>query len=133
MEWHWGLQFLALKEEGLITTTKMCCSPGWTEKSAYRKQELNDTTWSTIFLHLSDNVIRKVGETTSAEALWTKLESLYLTKTMPNKCYLLMQFYNFIFDPSSNLEKNLDRFTKLIQDLPNCDEKISMINKLLLY
>ncbi|CAI9783174.1 unnamed protein product [Fraxinus pennsylvanica] len=43
---------------------------------------------------------------------------------MPNKCYLLSQFYNFRFDPSSDLEENLDRFTKLIEDLANCHEKL---------
>lgn len=48
--------------------------------------------------------------------LWTKLGMLYLTKTMPNKCYLLRQFY---------LEENIDKFTKLIQDLTNCDEKLA--------
>lgn len=84
------------------------------ETSAYRRQELDDTAWSSIFLHLSDNVIRKVGETSSAQSLWTKLENLYLTKSIPNKCYLLRLFYNFRFDPSSDLEENLDRFTKLI-------------------
>lgn len=95
------------------------------EISAYRRQELDEIAWSTIFLHLSDSVIRKAGKTTDTQALWTKLESLYLTKTMPNKCYLLRHFYNFRFDNTLNLEENIDRYTKLIQDLNNCDEKIS--------
>lgn len=60
-----------------------------TEISAYRKLEIDGIAWITIFLHLSDSVIRKIGETTTIEALWTKLRSLYLTKIMPNKCYLL--------------------------------------------
>lgn len=85
------------------------------ETSAYRIRELDDIARSSIFLHLSDSVIRKVGETTSAEALWTKLETFYLTKSVPNKCYLLRQFYNFRFDSSSVLEENIDRFTKLVE------------------
>lgn len=57
-----------------------------------------------IFLYLSN--IRKVGETTTAQTLWTNLETLYLTKTMSNKCCLLRKFYNFMFDSSSSLEED---------------------------
>lgn len=45
-----------------------------------------------------------------------------------------MLLCNFIFDISSNLEENIDIYTKLYQDLVNCDEKLLiMINKLLLF
>lgn len=44
---------------------------------------------------------------------------------MPSNFFLLRQFYNFRYDTSSTLEENIDKFTKLIQDLANCDEKIS--------
>lgn len=36
-----------------------------TKISAYRKQELDKVACSSFFLYLSDNVIRKVGETTT--------------------------------------------------------------------
>lgn len=50
---------------------------------------------------------------------------------MPNKWYLLRQLYNFRFDNSSTVEHNIDIFTKLIQNLANCDEKLSDDQQLL--
>lgn len=35
----------------------------------YTRQELGEIAWSTIFLHLLDSVIRKIGETTTVESL----------------------------------------------------------------
>lgn len=79
-----------------------------------------------FFLHLFDNVIRKVGgETKIVAKIWTKLESLSKTKSLPNKCYLWKQFFSFKFDSNSNLEINLDRFNKLSQDLTNSGETLS--------
>lgn len=119
--WRQKMRALLLQQRCVATLDNTWAA----EISAYRRRELDDTAWNTVFLHLSGSVIRKVGETTSVEALWTKLESLYLTKSMANKCYLLRQFYNFRFDPSSGLEEHLDKLTKMIQDLDNCDEEIS--------
>lgn len=75
-----------------------------TEISAYWRQKLDKIAWSSIFLHLSNSVIRKVGETTTAQTLQAELETIYLTKNMPNKCYLPRQFYNFRFNLSCSLE-----------------------------
>ncbi|XP_022895327.1 uncharacterized protein LOC111409515 [Olea europaea var. sylvestris] len=94
------------------------------EMSAGKKTELEEIAWSTIFLYISDSVIRTIGETKTAEELWTKLKAQYEPKTIPNKCFLLKQFFSFKMDPSVDLDENLDRFTKLTQDLANCDEKL---------
>lgn len=46
----------------------------WTaEINAHRMQELDKIAWSSIFLHLSDSVIRRLGETTTVETLQAKL------------------------------------------------------------
>ncbi|CAA2996849.1 Hypothetical predicted protein [Olea europaea subsp. europaea] len=90
-----------------------------------KKTELDETAWNFIFLHLSDNMLREIGETKTAAELWKKLEDTYLNKTMPNKVYLLKQFFCFKLDPSLDLEANIDRFNKLSRDLADCDEKLS--------
>ncbi|XP_022897585.1 uncharacterized protein LOC111411269 [Olea europaea var. sylvestris] len=99
----------------------------WDEDLIERKRnEQIDTVWSFIFLHLSNSIIREVGKTVTAEEIWTKLESLYKTKSLPNKCYLWKQFFSFKFDPHFDLEANLDRFNKLTQDLTNSSEKLTI-------
>lgn len=74
--------------------------------------------------HLSDSVIEKVGETKTAVDLWDALEKQYLTKTLSNKCFLWKQFFSYKFDPSVDLEENMDRFNKIVQDLINYGEQI---------
>lgn len=95
------------------------------ETTQTKRTEQAEIAWSTIFLYLSDNVIRKVGDTTTAAEIWTKLESLYKTKTLPNKCNLWKQFFIFKFDSNCDLETNLDRFNKLTQYLTNSVETLS--------
>ncbi|XP_022897510.1 uncharacterized protein LOC111411188 [Olea europaea var. sylvestris] len=90
-----------------------------------KKSELEKIAWSTIFLYLSNNVIREVGETTTASDLWAKLKAKYETKTTPNKCFILKLFFSFKIDHVVDLEENLSRFTKLTQDLAIFDEKLS--------
>lgn len=53
---------------------------------------------------------------------WTKLEAKYVIKTFPNKCYLLKLLFSFKMNFSVDLEENLNRFTKLTQNLANFDE-----------
>ena len=46
------------------------------------KYDLLERTHSTILLSLSDEVLQEVAEEKSATALWLKLESLYMTKSL---------------------------------------------------
>lgn len=48
-----------------------------------------------------------------------------MLKSTPNKLYLLERFFNFKMDLSKDLDENLDVFNKLVQDIVNCDEKVS--------
>lgn len=66
---------------------------------------------STLFLHLSNSVIGKVGETKIAAKPWKKLDTLYETTTLPNNCYLWKQIFGFKFDPHADLEINLNKFS----------------------
>lgn len=94
------------------------------EMSVTKRTELEEIAWSTIFLYLSNNVNRSIGETKTAEELWTKLKAKYEPKTIPNKYFLLKQLFSFKMDPSVDLDENLDRFTKLTQDLANKESPI---------
>lgn len=50
------------------------------EISAYKRQELDEIAWSSIFLHLCDRVIRKIGK---LPQLWAELETFHLIKIIP--------------------------------------------------
>ncbi|KAL0298095.1 UNVERIFIED_CONTAM: hypothetical protein Sangu_3161700 [Sesamum angustifolium] len=49
-----------------------------------KKLENDEYAYSSIFLNLSDSVIRKVGKQESAKELWNKLEELYTETSLPN-------------------------------------------------
>ena len=93
----------------------------WTED----KKKEDEIAFSTIILHLSDNILRKVDEVKSTAELWKKLEQLYLVKSLPNKIFLLEQFFGFKMDTTKDLDANIDDFNKLCLDLSNCDQKFS--------
>lgn len=93
--------------------------------TAAEKENLDELAYTSIILHLSDAVLRKVGKLKTTKELWEKLQSLYLLKSTPNKLYLLERFFSFKMDPSKDLDDNLNIFNKLVQDIVNCNEKVS--------
>ena len=94
----------------------------WNEE---KRKEVDEIAYSTIILHLSDSILRKVDESKTTAELWKKLEKLYLVKTLPNKIFLLEQFFGFKMDTTKDLETNLNDFNRLCLDLSNVDKKFS--------
>ncbi|MCI72872.1 cytochrome P450, partial [Trifolium medium] len=61
--------------------------------SAAEKTEMNDNAASAIILCLRDKVLREVEHEMSAVLLWTKLDSLYMTKSLAHQQCLKQQLY----------------------------------------
>ena len=76
-----------LKQQGLWEPLK-------TKKAMEDDKEwttLDGKAHSTIMLSLSDDVIIEVADQETAAALWAKLESLYMTKSLTNKLLLKLR------------------------------------------
>ncbi|KAL5553493.1 hypothetical protein UlMin_040894 [Ulmus minor] len=100
--------------------------------TSFEKGELFKTAYSTIFLCLTNNVLRQVDGLETTAGIWKKLNELYLVKSLPNKIYLLEQFFGFKMDTSKIIDQNLDNFNKNLLDLGNSrkkfeDEDVSVI------
>ncbi|MCI87587.1 cytochrome P450, partial [Trifolium medium] len=52
---------------------------------AAERSEMNDKALSVIILCLADKVLREVAKEKTAAAMWTKLDSLYMTKSLAHK------------------------------------------------
>lgn len=69
-------------------------------------QELDEKALSAIQLCLAKEVLREVIHEESAAALWLKLESLYMTKSLANKLRLKKSiYYSYLgryFHPNSS-------------------------------
>ena len=53
-----------------------------------KKHEIMENPYSLLILNLVDNVLRQVDEEETALKVWTKLESLYMVKSLSGKIYL---------------------------------------------
>ncbi|GKA98354.1 hypothetical protein Tco_0826291 [Tanacetum coccineum] len=58
------------------------------DMEAGEKAALMKKAYSTLILCLGDRVLREVTKETSTVGIWTKLTSLYMTKSLANKLYL---------------------------------------------
>ena len=61
-----------------------------------QKKEIDELSYSSIILHLSDAVLRKVNYTKSTNELWSKLNQLYSVTSLSSKIYLLESFFLYI-------------------------------------
>nr|GEV04088.1 retrovirus-related Pol polyprotein from transposon TNT 1-94 [Tanacetum cinerariifolium] len=81
---------------------------------AQTKAELNKKAHSVVILYLGNTVLREVtGETTTA-GVWSKLETLYMIKSLANKLYLKKKLYTFYMPAGRKISKHIDEFNKIV-------------------
>lgn len=73
------------------------------EKEETLAKKLRDA-YSTLTLHLYDNILREFDEKHSAFEIQTRLEELYLDQIVPDKIYLKKQLFSFKMDSSKSLD-----------------------------
>ncbi|GJX64779.1 retrovirus-related pol polyprotein from transposon TNT 1-94 [Tanacetum coccineum] len=93
------------------------------DMEAQTKAELNKKAYSAVILCLGNNVLREViGETTTV-GVWSKLETLYMTKSLANKLYLKKKLYTFYMLAVRKISEHIDEFNKIVLDLANIEVK----------
>nr|GEW23800.1 retrotransposon protein, putative, Ty1-copia subclass [Tanacetum cinerariifolium] len=65
---------------------------------------------------------REVTGETTAVGVWSKLETLYMTKSLANKLYLEKKLYTFYIPVGQKISKHIDEFNKIVLDLENTEE-----------
>ncbi|CAJ2654885.1 unnamed protein product [Trifolium pratense] len=85
------------------------------------KSEMNDKALSVIILCLADNVLREVAKEKTAAAMWTKLDALYMMKSLAHKQCLKERLFFFRMVENKPVVEQLSEFNKIIDDLANID------------
>ena len=109
-----------LKQQGLWEPLK-------TKKATEDDKEwtiLDEKAHSTIILSLSDDVIIEVADQETAAALWAKLESLYMTKSLTNKLLLKQRLFRLRMQEGTPLRDHLENLNKILLDLRNVEVKV---------
>nr|GFA98238.1 retrovirus-related Pol polyprotein from transposon TNT 1-94 [Tanacetum cinerariifolium] len=93
------------------------------DMEAQTKAELNKKAHSAMILCLGNKVLREVTEETTAAGFWSKLETLYMTKSLANKLYLKKKLYTFYMPAGRKIFEHIDEFNKIVLDLANIEVK----------
>ena len=95
-------------------------------------EEMEETALSIIQLCLSQEVLREVINEKSAASIWSKLESLYMTKSLANKLRLKERLFTLRMSEGTSIQSHLDEFNSLVIDLENQDVTIDDEDKAVL-
>lgn len=93
------------------------------------KETMELAAYGTLVLNISNSVLRQVIEEGTTLKMWTKLNTLYAAKDLPNKMYLREKLFTYKVDSSRSLIDNLDDFKKLTSEFKNLGETIGDENE----
>jgi len=113
----------ALKGEGALPVTM----------SRAEKTEMVDKARSAIVLCLGEKILREVAKESTAASMWSKLESLYMTKTLTHRQFLKQPLYSFKMVESKVIVEQLTEFNKIIGDLENIEMRLGNAGALVVW
>ena len=86
----------------------------------------------TIQLYLADEVMYNVMDEETTMRLWSRLETLYITKSLSNKLYLKKQLYWLCMNEGTAVLEHINFFNKIISELLAIDIKVDEEDKALI-
>ncbi|GJR56863.1 hypothetical protein Tco_1499025 [Tanacetum coccineum] len=93
------------------------------DMQAGEKASLMKKAYSTLIICLEDRVLWYVTKETYAAGIWTKLTSLYMTKSLANRQYL-KKLYTYYMSSSTKLDQALMLHTSLSSSYENSLETL---------
>ncbi|CAA0831266.1 Probable prolyl 4-hydroxylase 11 [Striga hermonthica] len=87
-------------------------------------QDLQERVAGTIRLCLADEVMYHVMHLKSADEIWKKLESQFMSKTLTTKLYLKQRLYELKIQEGTDLGQHVNIFNQVVTDLASLEVKI---------
>nr|GEU53727.1 hypothetical protein [Tanacetum cinerariifolium] len=83
-------------------------------------QDAIHLSWNHVFLRgLSTSMSRRSYSAWLPAGVWSKLETLYMKKSLANKLYLNKKLYTFYMPAGRKISEHIDEFNKSVFDLTN--------------
>jgi hypothetical protein len=117
-----------IKMQGSACATRIAKGIGWKVKET-RKHDIRGLGGSGCKIPQyysfvsADEVLFNIVEEETTTGLWTKLESLYMTKNLSNKIFLKRQLYNLRMKEGMKITDHLNVFNTLICHLTAMEVK----------
>ncbi|GKD78839.1 hypothetical protein Tco_1341460 [Tanacetum coccineum] len=73
-------------------------------------------------------VLREFTGEVTAAGVWSKLETLYMTKSLANKLYLKKKLYTFYMLAGRKIFEHIDEFNKIVLDLANIEDVMTTLS-----
>ncbi|GJT12752.1 hypothetical protein Tco_0859794 [Tanacetum coccineum] len=102
------------------------------DMEAQTKAGLNKKAHSAVILCFGNKVLREVTGKMTAAGVWSKLETLYMTRSLANKLYLKKKLYTFYMPAGRKIFEHIDVLNKIVLDLANIEVKFEDENLALL-
>nr|GEX83487.1 retrovirus-related Pol polyprotein from transposon TNT 1-94 [Tanacetum cinerariifolium] len=93
---------------------------------ACEKATLMKKAYNTLILCLGDRVLREVTKETTAVGIWTKLTSLYMTKSLANRLYLKKKLYTCYMSPCTYVTSSPSSYENFMETLLYGRESLTM-------
>ena len=103
-------------QKAFLGIENMPKSVSWEEK-----QEQDQKTLSVIQLCLSNEVLREIAQEKTTDGLWSKLDSLYMTKSLIGKLHLKKNFIMVRMTEGTSIKGHIDEFNSIVTNLDNVD------------
>jgi hypothetical protein len=126
----------------MVETVKDLLVQQWMVKALYgtKPEGMSDIDWkeleaktmTTIRLCLGDDVMYHVMTEESSTAIWLKLESRSMSKSLTNKFYLKQRLYSLKMAEGSDLNQHINVFNQIIGNLKKVNVKFEDEDKALI-
>jgi hypothetical protein len=91
--WLWQVKIQSMLVDKSLEATLEDGDPDLASTSREEMKNIHKRALAVLRLALADNVSRQVCEEKTALALWKKLETLYLDKSLSSRFYLMMRLF----------------------------------------
>jgi hypothetical protein len=117
--WLWQVKIQSMLVDKSLEATLEDGDPDLASTSREEMKNIHKRALAVLRLALADNVSRQVCEEKTALALWKKLETLYLDKSLSSRFYLMMRLFRMRMQEDTPIKQYIDEFNKAVLDYQN--------------